>query len=109
MLAVARRFAVAYMPYQIGRLSPWVRVAIEQTCTGAFARYLLAHPAQLAPSLAAHPQDIETYRVASVSLVPGVNTVGVSYVSEQDSADTGAFVVTLASQHGRWRVAGLEA
>ena len=109
MLAVARRFAVAYMPYQIGRLTRWVRGAIEQTCTGTFAGYLLAHPAQLAPSLAAHPQDIETYRVASVSLVPGVDTVEVSYVSEQDSADTGAFVVTLTSQHGRWRVARLEA
>jgi hypothetical protein len=58
--------------------------------------------------LAAHPQDIETYRVPSVSLVPGVNTIEVSYVSQQDSADTGAFVVTLTNQHGPWRVAGLE-
>ena len=28
MLAVARRFAVAYMPYQVGRLPSWVRTAI---------------------------------------------------------------------------------
>ena len=109
MLAVSRRFAVAYMPYQIGTLSQWARVAIEQTCTLAFARYLLARPAQLAPSLAAHPKDIETYRVAGVNLVPGVDTVEVGYVSAQDSADTGAFLVTLVNRHGRWRVAGLEA
>ena len=96
------------MPYQIGRLPEWARVAIEQTCTEAFARYLLAHPALLAPSLAAHPRDIETYRVAGVNVVPGVNTVEVSYVSAQDSADTGAFILTLVNWHGRWRVAGLE-
>jgi hypothetical protein len=108
MLAVARRFAVAYMPYQIGRLPEWARVAIEQTCTEAFGRYLLAHPAQPAPSLAAHSRDIETYRVASVNVVPGVNTVEVSYVSAQDSADTGAFDLTLVNRQRRWRVAGLE-
>jgi hypothetical protein len=84
------------------------RVVIEQTRTRAFARDLLAHPAQLAPSLAAHPQNIETARVAGVNLVPGVNTIEVSYVAEQDSGDAGAFVVTLVSQDGRWRVAGLE-
>ena len=61
MLAVARSFAVAYMPYQVGRLPQWARTAIERTCTPAFARYLLAQPAQLTPLQAAHPNDIETY------------------------------------------------
>ena len=108
MLAVARRFALAYMPYQIGRLPRWARATIARTCTPAFARYLLAHPARQTPLLAAHPNDVETYRVASVNLVAGVNRVSVSYVSVQDPADTGAFLLTLAERHGRWLVAGLD-
>jgi len=32
----------------------------------------------------------------------------VSYVSDQDRADTGAFLLTLAHRHGRWLVAALE-
>jgi hypothetical protein len=55
MLAVGRSFAVAYIPYQVGRLPQWARAAIERTCTSAFARYLLAQPAQLTPVQAAHP------------------------------------------------------
>ena len=66
MLVVARRFAVAYMPYQVGRLPRWARTAIERTYTPAFARYLLAQPAQLTALQAKHPKTIETYRVASV-------------------------------------------
>jgi hypothetical protein len=63
MLAVARRFAIAYMPYQVGRLPRWGRTAIERTCTPAFARYLLAQPAQPTPLQAAHPNAIESYRL----------------------------------------------
>ena len=44
MLAVARRFAVAYMPYQVGRLPRWARTAIERTCTPG-VRALPARPA----------------------------------------------------------------
>jgi len=109
MLAVARSFAVAYMPYQVGRLPRWARTAIERTCTAAFARYLLAEPAQLTPLQAAHPKDIETYRVASVQLAGDPDTVAVSYVSQQASADTGEFLLRLAKEHGHWRVAELEA
>ena len=109
MLAVARKFAVAYMPYQVGRLPGWARTAIKATCTPAFARYLLDQPAQLTPLQAAHPKTIETYRVASVEPAGARDTVVVSYVSEQDSADTGEFVLRLVSEHGRWLVARLEA
>ena len=109
MLAVARRFATAYMPYQVGRLPQWARTAIEWTCTPAFARYLLAQPAQLTPLQAAHPTDIETYRVASVAPAGDPDTVAVRYVSEQDSADTGEFVLRLVSERGHWLVAALEA
>jgi hypothetical protein len=35
--------------------------------------------------------------------------VAVSYVSEQDSADTGEFLVRLVKEHGRWLVVALEA
>jgi hypothetical protein len=108
MLAVARQFALAYMPYQTGRLPRWARTAVTRTCTPAFARYLLEHPARQTPLLAAHPNDVETYRVASVNLVAGVDRVSVSYVSAQDPADTGAFLLTLAKRHGRWVIAGLD-
>jgi hypothetical protein len=109
MLAVARRFAVAYMPYQVGRLPGWARTAIKATCTPALARYLLGQPAQLTPLQAAHPKTIETYRVATVEPAGGPDTVVVSYVSKQDSADTGEFVLKLVSEHGHWLVARLEA
>jgi hypothetical protein len=109
MLAVARGFAIAYMPYQVGRLPRWARTAIERTCTPAFARYLLAQPAQPTPLQAAHPNAIETYRVASVEPAGTPDTVAVSYVSEQDHADAGEFLVRLIEEHGRWLVAALEA
>jgi hypothetical protein len=108
MLAVARRFAVAYMPYQIGRLPRWARATIARTCMPAFARYLLAHPARQTPLLAVHPNDVETYRVASVNLAAGTNRVSVSFVSAQDPADTGAFLLTLTKRDGPWLVAGLD-
>jgi hypothetical protein len=107
MLAVARQFATAYMPYQIGRLPGWARAAINRTCTPAFAHYLLARPAE-PPLLSAHPTDAETYRVVSVNLATGTDRVSVSYVSEQDLADTGAFLLTLTLGRGRWLVDGLE-
>jgi hypothetical protein len=108
MLVVARRFAAAYMPYQVGRLPGWARAATKGTCTLAFARYLLSRPAEQSPLLSAHPKDAETYRVASVNLAAGLNRVSVSYVSQQDRSDTGAFLLTLAQRHGHWLVAALE-
>jgi hypothetical protein len=108
MLAVAARFAAAYMPYQIGRLPGWARAAIERACTPAFAHYLLSRPADQSPLLSTHPADAETYRVASVNLATGSNRVSVSYISQQDRADTGAFLLTLAQHHSRWLVAALE-
>jgi hypothetical protein len=108
MLAVAGRFAAAYMPYQVGRLPGWARAAIKRTCTPAFAQYLLSRPAEQSPLLSAHPRDAETYRVVSVNLATGTNRVSVSYVSEQDRADSGAFLVTLTRRSGRWSVDGLE-
>ena len=108
MLAVAKRFAAAYMPYQIGRLSEWAREAIKGTCTLAFAHYLLSRPAEQSPLLTAHPSDAETYHVASANVAAGSNRVSVSYFSEQDRADTGAFLLTFAHRHGRWLVAALE-
>jgi hypothetical protein len=108
MLAVARAFAVAYMPYQVGRLPGWVRAAFRRTCGPGFADYLLSRPAEQSPLLIAHPNDAETYRVVSVNLSGGTDRVSVSWVSEQDRADTGAFLLTLIRRSGRWRVAGLE-
>jgi hypothetical protein len=108
MLAVARAFAVAYMPYQVGRMPGWVRAAIRRTCSREFADYLLSRPAEQSLLLSAHPKDAETYRVTSVNLAAGTDRVSVSWVSEQDRADTGAFLLTVTRRYGRWLVAGLE-
>ena len=108
MLAVARAFAVAYMPYQVGRLPGWVRAAIKRTCSREFADYLLSRPAEQSPLLSAHPNDAESYRVTSVNLAAGTDRVSVSWVAEQDRADTGAFLLTLTRRYGRWLVDGLE-
>ena len=108
MLAVARAFAVAYMPYQVGRLPGWVLAAIRRTCSREFADFLLSRPAEPSPLLSAHPTDAETYGVVSVNLAAGADRVSVSYVSEQDRADTGAFLLTFTRRHGRWFVDGLE-
>jgi hypothetical protein len=85
-----------------------VKSAITSSCTLAFGHYLLSQPAEESPLLSAHPTDAETYRVASVNLAAGSSRVSVSYVSEQDRSDTGAFLLTLTQLHGRWLVAGLE-
>ena len=109
MLAVARRFAIAYMPYQVGRLPRWARTAFARTCTPGFARYLLAQPARPTALQAAHPKAIETYRVAGGEPAGAPDTVAVSYLSEQDSADTGELLLRLVRAHWRWLVASLEA
>lgn len=106
MLATARSFASAYLLYEIGQLPRWVRRTIVATCTPAFARYLLAQPAELAGPYAAHPGDVDVARVVSASFAGGVS-VEVSYLAEQDSADTGAFLVKLARRGGRWLVASV--
>jgi len=103
MLAAARQFALAYMPYQVGRLPRWARATITRACTP-----MLAHPARQTPLQTAHPNVVETYRVASVNLTAGPNRISVSYVSAQDPADTGAFLLILARRHGRWVIAGLD-
>ena len=106
MLATARSFASAYVLYEIGRLPLRVRRRIVQTCTPGFARYLLARPARLAGLYAAHPRDVEVDRVVSVSFAGG-RTVEVSYVAEQNRADSGAFLVMLTRAGGRWLVASV--
>lgn len=106
MLVSARSFADAYVLYEIGRLPRPVRRTIVETCTPTFARYLLAQPAYLPGPYAAHPRDVEVDRVVSVSFVGGVS-VEVSYVAEQNRADTGAFLVKLARAGGRWLVASV--
>jgi hypothetical protein len=106
MLATAESFARAYLVYEIGRLPRWVRRTIVDTCTPAFARYLLAQPAELAGPYAAHPRDVEVDRVVSASFAGGVS-VEVSYVAEQNSLDTGAFLVKLSRRGGRWLVSSV--
>ncbi len=106
--AVARRFSAAYMAYQAARLTPHVAKTIRQTCTPAFARFLLAHPVVLPPALIAHPSDLELFRVASVNPAAG-GWVSVSYVSEQLRSDTGSFLLSLTFRAGRWLIFRLDA
>ena len=107
-LAVARRFSDAYMAYQIAQLTPRVRETIKQTCTPAFARFLLVHPVVLPPTLVAHPSDLEVFRVASVNPA-AAGRVSVSYVSEQLRSDTGSFLLSLTRRDGRWLISRLDA
>jgi len=107
-LTVARRFSDAYMAYQAARLTPQVRATIKQTCTPAFARFLLAHPVVLPPALIAHPADLEVFRVASVNPAAD-HRVTVSYVSEQLRSDTGSFLLSLALRDGLWLISRLDA
>ena len=104
MLATAESFARADLVYEIGRLPRWVRRTIVDTRTPAFARYLLAQPAELAGPYAAHPRDVEVDRVVSASFAGGVS-VEVSYVA--NSLDTGAFLVKLSPRGGRWLVSSV--
>jgi len=107
-LAVARRFSDAYMAYQAADLTPQVRAAIAQTCTPAFARFLLAHPVVLPQALIAHPSDLEVFGVTSVN--PAADGwVSVSYVSEQLRSDTGSFLLSLTFRAGRWLISRLDA
>ena len=107
-LAVARRFADAYMAYQAADLTPAVRAAINQTCTRRFARYLLTHPVLLPPALLAHPQDLERFRVTSINPGPG-QQAAVSYVSQQLRSDTGEFLLDFVHRDGRWQISNLHA
>ena len=96
------------MAYQVARLTPRVRATIAQTCTPAFARFLLAHPVVLPPALVSHPSDLEVFRVTSVN--PAADGwVSVSYVSEQLRSDTGSFLLTFAWRAGRWLISRLDA
>jgi len=107
MLRVARQFSLAYMPYQIGRLPRWVRVAIKRTCTPAFAGYLLAQPPRPTVQLTTHLESIGFYRVAGLFLI-SLGRVQVNSISRQDSADKAAFVLTLVARGDSWLVSGLE-
>ena len=73
MLAVARAFAVAYMPYQVGRLA-WLGARDDQAHVQApGSRTTCFRPAGRADRRrrSAHPKDAETYRVVSVDLAAG--------------------------------------
>lgn len=109
-LAVARRFADAYMAYQAADLTTPVRAAITHTCTRQFARYLLTHPVLLPPVLLAHPQDLERFRVTSINPGPGPGRqAAVSYVSKQLRSNTGEFLLDFVHRDGRWLISNLHA
>jgi hypothetical protein len=80
MLAVARRFAVAYMPYQVGRL-PRVGAHRDQGDTHARVRALSARSAAAAdPATDGAPEHDQALQVASVEPTGTRDTVAVKDV-----------------------------
>jgi hypothetical protein len=106
-VAAVRRFADAYMDYQVARLTTQARHTLVRTATPALSRYLLARPAQLGAEQLASPGTVEVFRVASVNDA-GPGTFAISYVSAELSSDTGMFLVRVARAGGRWLVSAIE-
>ena len=110
MLAVARRLRdrVHAVP---GRPATSVGAHGDRVDVHARVRSLSPRPAGAVDAAAGGAPEgrSETYRVASVEPAGAPDTVSVSYVSRQDSADTGEFLLRLVREHGHWLVAALEA
>jgi hypothetical protein len=115
ILTVATRFADAYLSYQIGRETNAIRLAIDQTCTPAFARLLLSQPVSIPPARRSNPADRHaslaraTY-TGPVSLGPGPPTqiVIARYRTTGRAAVSGQLTIELNEGGTHWRVAGLE-
>lgn len=113
ILRVARRFANAYVQYQIGRSSTAINQAIRQTCTPSFARVLLSQPVSI-PRAQQHGLSARTTAVTRViytgpaSLGPGspVHIVLARYRAIGYSTITGQLTIEVTGSR-RWRVSGL--
>lgn len=106
-LAAARRFARAYMSYQIGELGPGVRRAIGRTCTAAFAARLLARRATLPPGVSARQVRQRLVEVRPLQRVPDAAMVLATVRSIRRGGPPDALELRLLGGHGGWRVAGM--
>lgn len=107
VLAVARRFAVADLSYEIGQLGPAVRRTIMATCTAAFAAGLFAHRASLPPGVSPRQVSQRLVRVEPLERIGRSAVVLASLRSNGRGEGPGAFELRLVSRPGGWRVAGL--
>jgi hypothetical protein len=106
LLAVARRFADAYVRYQTGELTPEVRRELDATCTAAFARFLVSQPVRVPPG-----QHLAPEHVTSVIFAAG-RKANASWVATRAPAGqprSGAVQITLTLRRGRWLVTGARA
>jgi len=114
ILRVARRFAVAYLRYQIGQHPPAVKRALSATCTPTFARLLIAQPARIPDGQRRNPtyQPAELTRVtytgqASLGPGPQEQIVIATYHTIRHPSVRGQLTVHLIGNSGSWRVADL--
>jgi hypothetical protein len=110
---VARRFAVADMSYEVGRLGPAVRRTVTRTCTPAFAAELLSHRPSLPPGVRAG-QVLQ--RVVGVTALERLRHQAVVLVTVRSvrgggaggmAPPPGAFELPLIPRAGSWRVSGI--
>ena len=114
ILRVARRFAAAYLLYQIGRDPRPVQQAIRETCTPSFAELLLSGPVNIPAtqrqSVARQPSALVSVRYtgpASLGPGPPVQIVIARYDSIAHPNAGGQLMIGLSVSGGGWRVDSL--
>jgi hypothetical protein len=108
VLVVARRFAAAYLRYQVGELGSAVRQAIAGTCTPAFAAQLLSHRPSLPPGTRPDQVRQRLVAVAPLERLPGAAVTLVTVRAAGPSRAASAFELRLVRAPSRprgWRVA----
>ncbi|HWF26317.1 MAG TPA: hypothetical protein VG275_12755 [Solirubrobacteraceae bacterium] len=110
LLAVARRFAAAYLSYEVGELGSAVRRAIVGTSTPAFAAQLLSDRAGLPPGVRADQVRQRLVALAPVERVLGAAVTLVTVRSSDSARNPSAFELRLVRRLSRppgWRVAAI--
>jgi hypothetical protein len=114
ILRVARRFAGAYLRYQIGQHPPAVKRALITTCTPSFAHLLIAQPARIPYEQRRNPAywPAELARVtytgpASLRPGPPEQIVIAAYHTIRHPTVRGQLTIHLIGSGASWRVASL--
>jgi hypothetical protein len=114
ILRVARRFAGAYLRYQIGKHPSAVAQTLIATCTSSFAHLLIAQPARILAGQRRNP----AYRPAALTRVtytgqaslrpgPPEQIVIATYHTIGNPSVRGQLTIHLIGNGGSWRVAYL--
>jgi hypothetical protein len=102
---VAKRFSEAFVHYEVGQLSPWVRRGIEATTTLQFATSLLSAP----PNIPYGVRPPAPARLRSLALANGPRS-GHALVAVELNGELGQVEpLTLLMQRlgQEWRISGL--